>query len=576
MTRLYELGSHCARTGESFEQCLERILETALLMTRTTKGFIQIPDSASGHLKIAAHRGFGESVLRSFARGEGGGAADWPPAAPMGHRVVIADVTKSEFLSGQPLLALLLAADVRAAQFTPLLSSTGQLLGAISTHFDRPHQPDERELRLLDLLARQAADYLERKRAEEQLRKRGERLLLLSDTLSQLLNASDPNTIVRELFRNVAAHLGVDTYFNFMVDPAGDALVLHSCAGIPEDSLCGIQRLEFGQAICGTVAQTRRPIHATDIQNSTYEKANLVRGFGIQCYACNPLIVGGDLLGTLSFASRSRPAFEEEELQFLRIISQHTAIALERLRSAGQLEKAVQERTASLQDAISQMEEFNYTVSHDLRAPLRGMQAFSEALLQDYAPLLPDEGKHFLNRIAANASRLDKMILDILSLTRHARAEMRIDRIDLGRLVRQIVELYPAMQSPVAQMEIQSLHAARGHEPSLAQAISNLLNNAVKFVAPGVRPVVRVWTEPRDRRVRLWIADNGIGVNPKYQHRLFGIFERVHTDLNYDGTGVGLAIVRKTVERMGGDVGMESDGVNGSRFWIELEASEEG
>jgi GAF domain-containing protein len=117
-------------------------------------------------------------------------------------------------------------------------------------------------------------------------------------------------------------------------------LVLHSCAGIPDEVAQQIRELKFGQAICGTVAQTRASIHAIDIQNSTYDKANLVRGFGIQCYACNPLLVGDRLLGTLSFASRTRKAFDEDELQFLSIISQYTAVAVDRLRSSEQLRES--------------------------------------------------------------------------------------------------------------------------------------------------------------------------------------------------------------------------------------------
>ena len=243
----------------------------------------------------------------------------------------------------------------------------------------------------------------------------------------------------------------------------------------------------------------------------------------------------------------------------------------DKVRAKEKLEKTVAERTASLREAVAQMEEFSYTVSHDLRAPLRGMQAYAEALLQDFASTLPAEATHYLNRIATNATRLDKMILDVLRFSRIGRAELRLERVNVDKLVRQIVEQYPGMQAPDAEVQIKPLHDVLGHEPSLTQAISNLLNNAVKFVAPNVKPKVCVWSEePRAGWVRLWVADNGLGVNPKYQHRLFGMFERVHADLKYEGTGVGLAIVRRAVERMGGKVGLESDGVNGSRFWIEL------
>jgi signal transduction histidine kinase len=227
-----------------------------------------------------------------------------------------------------------------------------------------------------------------------------------------------------------------------------------------------------------------------------------------------------------------------------------------------------------LREAIAQMEEFSYTVSHDLRAPLRGMQGYSQVLLDDFGPSLPPEAEGYLKRIAINAARLDRMILDVLTFTRLARAEFRLEPVPLDRLVRQIVEQYPGMQSPQADMRIDPLADVLGHEASLTQAISNLLNNAMKFVPLGVTPRIRVWTERRDQNIRLWVEDNGIGVNPQSQHRLFNMFERVHPHLKCEGTGVGLAIVRKAVERMGGTAGMESDGVNGSRFWIEVKAAD--
>lgn len=184
-----------------------------------------------------------------------------------------------------------------------------------------------------------------RKQADASAEKRAERARLLSETLAQLLSARNPETIVRELFPKVAAHLNVDTYFNFMVDETGRALRLHSSAGVPEQIVRSFERLEFGQAICGTVAQQRQRIIANDIQHSDYDKAALVRGLGIQTYACHPLMAGDHLLGTLSFASRTRPAFDEDEIEFLRIVSQYTAVALDRLRT----NRALAEHSRSLE-----------------------------------------------------------------------------------------------------------------------------------------------------------------------------------------------------------------------------------
>lgn len=239
-------------------------------------------------------------------------------------------------------------------------------------------------------------------------------------------------------------------------------------------------------------------------------------------------------------------------------------------RANEELEARVAERTASLREAIAQMEEFSYTVSHDLRAPLRGMLGYSQALLEDYGPSLKPEMRLWLKRIAENAQRLDKMVTDILTFSRIGRAELQVERVHLDRLVRDIVTQYPGMLPPRAFIEIEPLLDVRGHEPSLIQVVSNLLNNAVKFVRPGVRPVVRVWTETHGESVRLLVRDNGIGIRAEYRDRLFRMFERVHPDLEYEGNGVGLAIVRKAANRMGGEAGVESDGENGSTFWVQL------
>jgi PAS domain S-box-containing protein len=239
-----------------------------------------------------------------------------------------------------------------------------------------------------------------------------------------------------------------------------------------------------------------------------------------------------------------------------------------------ELERRVEERTASLREAVAQLEEFSYTVSHDLRAPLRGMQVYSQALLEDYGPNLDPEAQHCLGRIAENATRLDKMVTDVLTFSRVSRSDLRMENVDLDKLVHDVIQNYPAFHAPRARVEIGKLLAVRGHEPSLTQVVSNLLANAVKFVAPGVTPTIRIWTEPSTAGVRLLIQDNGIGVKPEWQARLFQMFERLHPNLAYEGTGVGLAIVRKAANRMGGEVGVRSNGSDGSTFWVELPAAQ--
>jgi GAF domain-containing protein len=164
-----------------------------------------------------------------------------------------------------------------------------------------------------------------------------DRLRVLWEAAGVLLSTDNPDAMLRGLFAKIAPHLGLDTYFNFMVNESGDALRLESCAGIPEAEARKITRLEFGQAVCGTVALHRRPVVATFIQQSDEPMVQLVKGYGVRAYACNPLLADDRLLGTLSFASQTRDRFEPDELAFLETITHYVAVAYERLRLIGQL-----------------------------------------------------------------------------------------------------------------------------------------------------------------------------------------------------------------------------------------------
>ncbi len=245
---------------------------------------------------------------------------------------------------------------------------------------------------------------------------------------------------------------------------------------------------------------------------------------------------------------------------------------LEKERSG--LESRVAERTAQLQTTVSELESFSYSLSHDMRAPLRAMEGYTQLLRTMLNGKLGSKENDFFDRIMASAERLDALIQDVLQYSRVARAPLELKPMDLERIVDQIIGDYPALQEPSATIELQKpLLPVLGHEAFLTQCISNLLSNAVKFVAPGVKPRVRVCTKRLGNEVRLWIEDNGIGIPAESQKQIFGIFQRLHGNNSYPGTGIGLAIVQKAVERMGGRVGVESAVGNGSKFWLQLKGA---
>jgi signal transduction histidine kinase len=242
-------------------------------------------------------------------------------------------------------------------------------------------------------------------------------------------------------------------------------------------------------------------------------------------------------------------------------------------RDKEELREAVETRTAELRVALGDLEQMSYSMVHDMRAPLRAMRGFAQLVEEEY-PGLGGEGLDYLRRIQAASERLDQLITDALDYTKVARQELPLAPVDLASFLREMIDTYPNLQSTVANIDIgfQELVVV-GNKSLLTQCFSNLLGNAVKFVTPEDRPEVRVCTEPRGDAVRIWVEDHGIGIPREAHQRIFEMFQRMHHQDEYPGTGIGLTTVRKAVERMGGQVGVESEPGVGSRFWVELKSA---
>ena len=235
------------------------------------------------------------------------------------------------------------------------------------------------------------------------------------------------------------------------------------------------------------------------------------------------------------------------------------------------LERRVAERTARLQEAMTELETFSYSISHDMRSPLRAMHAHATALLEDYRSKLDDAAIYSLERIARASTRLGALVRDVLAYSKVSKGNIDLKPVDLGSVVEDIIrERFEGSRQCITVEH--PLHTVLGHEAYLLQCLTNLIDNALKFVAPGKVPKVRVRTEIAGDSVKVWVSDNGVGIHREHYGRLFQIFGRVHSQDEYAGTGIGLCIVRKAVSRMGGTIGFNSEPGKGSEFWLTLPA----
>ena len=244
-------------------------------------------------------------------------------------------------------------------------------------------------------------------------------------------------------------------------------------------------------------------------------------------------------------------------------------------RQAAELEGRVKDRTAELAKSQAELEAFSYSVSHDLRAPLRAVEGFSQALLEDYGDRLDATGRDYADRLVGAARKMDALIHDLLAYSRLSRTEMPLGAINLGEVV---AEALRAMEGEILESKARvavepDMPSVIAHRTTLVQVVLNLLRNAAKFVPVGEVPLVKVYANPQTGMVRLYVWDNGIGIDARHQERIFMPFERLHGADAYPGTGIGLSIVRRGVERMGGRVGVISAIGEGSRFWIELKGA---
>jgi PAS domain S-box-containing protein len=438
-----------------------------------------------------------------------------------------------------------------------------------------------------NLFANIIEDFTERKQAQEALQRSEAHFKLLSQTAEQLIMWKDIQAVVNDLCKKAMEHLDCQVFFNYLIDQKAGRLHLNAFAGIPDDEARKIDWLDFGAAVCGCAAIEEIPIIIDNILTTPDPRTELVKSYGIQAYACHPLIVRGEVIGTLSFGTKTRMSFSEEDLVLMRRIAAQVAMAMERARLIDQLKKSrdeleikVQERTADLKKMNEELrrsnmalEDFAHVASHDLQEPLRKIMTFSERLATIKDDYLSDQTHDYLARMKHAANRMHLLIQDLVKYSRVTSSPEHFRVMNLRESVDDAVkDLSVLIDETEGQIEIDELPDVKANRIQMSQLFVNLINNALKYRSK-LKPLIRIYSNPSTDELfhEIHIEDNGIGFDEIYLDRIFKPFQRLHgKNSPYQGTGMGLTICSRIVEYHGGSITAKSEPGRGSSFIVRL------
>jgi signal transduction histidine kinase/FixJ family two-component response regulator len=292
-----------------------------------------------------------------------------------------------------------------------------------------------------------------------------------------------------------------------------------------------------------------------------------------------PIVAGGNFYGILRFSSlTTQRRLTRGQIKALDILASTAATAFEaaslltQLRTLNQdLEHRVRERTQELQAANADLEAFSYSVSHDLRAPLRVVDGFCQMFIDDFGAGIPAEGRRILEKARAGATRMNQLIDDLLRFARFSRQPLQMRPVQMNLLVRHVVATFEdQLQGRSVQLQVAELPDCVADGSLLEQVFTNLLSNALKFTAARSHAHIEIGTSRGAAEQIYFVKDNGVGFDMTYADRLFGVFQRLHSQSEFEGTGIGLSIVHRIVRRHGGRTWAESKPQQGATFYFSL------
>jgi PAS domain S-box-containing protein len=449
------------------------------------------------------------------------------------------------------------------------------VLGVIDVADDKPNRFKSEDIETIRLLAAQAAVAIQNARLFNATQRQVEELSILRAVAVAASESVSEDALIQQVTHIMGQALFQDHCGVLLVNNEGTALRVHSSHRGMSQAMKQTS-IPLGEGVTGTVALRGEPWRLNDVRlEPKYWPANPT----MLSELCVPLKAGDRVIGVLNVESPQPNAFNELDERLLITIAGQIAPAIERLRAESQvrrlnaeLERRVTERTAQLKAANQELEAFSYSVSHDLRAPLRSIDGFSQALLEDYHDQLRPDGRRYLTIVREECQRMGHLIDDLINLARVTRAEFHGVAVNLSQIAETLlIALHQREPDRRVNVIISPDLLTYGDFNLLRIMLDNLLSNAWKFTSK--RPTAEIelgLAEQSDQAKVFFVRDNGAGFDMAYAGKLFGAFQRLHTQTEFEGTGIGLATVQRIVHRHGGRVWAESKLNEGATFYFLL------
>ena len=417
-------------------------------------------------------------------------------------------------------------------------------------------------------------------RAEEALEARVRQQEMVAKLGLRALATEDVDGLIQEAVKQLAQTLGVEFCQLLELQPGGSDWKLRAGVGWRREWIGeGILRAQPGSFADFTL-KSAEPVLFNDLHSETrFSPQPFLDDHGVVS-GMNVLLRKADqpyaIVGLYSPHPR---AFKEHDVHCVQAVANIIATAMERhqteermRRFNAELEQRVKQRTAELESANRELEAFSYSVSHDLRAPLRHMDGFVEILRSSFPEEhLNDQTRYSLRAISEAARTMGRLIEDLLAFSRMGRAEMNSTPVNLATAIEKVRgELQCDCQGRCIDWQIAPLPTVNGDPEMLRLVFTNLIANALKYTRPREKACIQIGTESASDETILYVRDNGVGFDPQYAHKLFGVFQRLHSAKEFDGTGIGLAIVRRIVMRHGGRAWAEGALGDGATFYVSL------